>query len=446
MGESARRVFEFGRWQTPTDGFWWTAAALLVALFVLAVYRRELRRLPRGVAVVAAAARLGAWALAFWVLLDPRERWDVVVDRPSRVAVLADVSLSMTVDDASGASAPVTRAAKLAAALADPRFLTELRRTHEVAVYGYGRTVEPIAVLPKLSATEGVVDAPIDWADRLKPSQDQSRLGEALAELLRREATPTLSGVVVATDGQNNVGVDVAAAVETAARGAVPLGVLALGDADAAVNVRLADLQAPARVFRGDELKATALVQVVGAPNAVVPLELIVEQRDDPSSGVVIDKREVKPESDGRPLAVEFRWTPTAPGDWRLRLRAPAAIGEKQTADNIAVAPFEVVERRTKILLAAGGPNRDFQFLRALLRRDPTMETSVLLQSAGAEPTVDSGDARRAFPEDQKDLFSFDVVVAMDFDWTTLSAAGRTLLSDWVGRQGGGLLFAAGPI
>ncbi|MFM7035683.1 MAG: hypothetical protein ACKOYJ_10990, partial [Planctomycetia bacterium] len=88
------------------DGFsqWWQMPALVLAVagigaFVLWMIRRDAAELPRGVAVLLAALRLGAVAALVVAYLDLERTSEHEIISPSRVAVLVDSSASMTLAD-----------------------------------------------------------------------------------------------------------------------------------------------------------------------------------------------------------------------------------------------------------------------------------------------------------------------------------------------------------
>ena len=86
------------------DGFsqWWqmpllVAAFAAIAAFAIWMVRRDAAELPRGVAVLLAALRLGALAALAAAYLDFERTAEHEVLFPSRVAVLVDTSASMTI-------------------------------------------------------------------------------------------------------------------------------------------------------------------------------------------------------------------------------------------------------------------------------------------------------------------------------------------------------------
>jgi hypothetical protein len=94
----------------------------------------------------------------------------------------------------------------------------------------------------------------------------------------------------------------------------------------------------------------------------------------------------------------------------------------------------------------AGGPSREYQFMRNVLERDKSVAVDVLLGTAGKGGSQDARRILPAFPPTAEELAEYDVVVAFDYDWRLLDAAAQARLERWVSRESGGLVFVAGGI
>jgi RNA polymerase sigma factor (sigma-70 family) len=141
----------------------------------------------------------------------------------------------------------------------------------------------------------------------------------------------------------------------------------------------------------------------------------------------------------------------------------PEAARQQQAERKVrAVAapiPAKDPPRPLRVLLFAGEPSREFQFLHHLFARqaeDKQAEFSVYLQSgAGAVPAgrvLDQFPTHLA-PREKKDpnnkpgnLAAYDVMIALDPDWTQLTEGQAQLLERWVGKEGRGLIVVAGPV
>ena len=127
--------------------------------------------------------------------------------RSPRVAVLVDESASMTLaanTDSTTASKKqpeeVTSRANVASnILQNSDFLSALRKTHEVSVWSFSANSQKIAVLPQESQSlqDDTADDNQDWQEKLLPQGSETRLGDALLNVLRGEPDESLSGIIV---------------------------------------------------------------------------------------------------------------------------------------------------------------------------------------------------------------------------------------------------------
>jgi len=447
---------------TLVDGFsqWWQmplfiAAVAAIAAGVLWLYRRDAAELPRGVGALLAALRLGALAALAAAYLDFERTAEHEVVFPSRVAVLVDTSASMTIDDGRDAAAPArTRAERAVAVLEEGGLLAALGGVHEVSLWRFDADAEAVTVLPTgvpaapeppSAEPSSSARGPTGWPDRLAPRGFETRLGAALAHVLEQEPPGVLAGVVVLSDGANNAGLDPAAATRGLVRAGVPVHAIGIGSATVPPNVRVADLAAPARVFPGDRFTVTGHVQAHGFSGRRARVELV--EKDPAGATRLIEAADVELGADGT-LAVTRFEVPglEATGRRELLLRIAAPPGDRSAADDSQAVDVEVVDRVTQVLLMAGGPSREYQFLRNVLERDKSFAVDVLLGTAA--PGI-SQDARRIldrFPATAAELAEYDAIVALDYDWRLLDAASQSRLERWVSRESGGLVLVAGGV
>jgi hypothetical protein len=467
------------------DGFtaWWQLPALVVVLgglacFILWMYRRDAAELPRGLGVLLAALRLGAVAALAAAYLDLERTTEHEIVSPSRVALLIDSSASMTLTDspadaaASDVSEPPTRGQQAGDLLAAGGLLKALEPRHEVSVWRFDADAEAVAVRPVAAAPEGeqpaadtaATSANSDesagepWQAALAPRGFETRLGEALARVLDEEPGGVLAGVVVLSDGANNAGIDPAAAAAALGKAGVPVYPIGIGSDRLPANVRVADLLAPARVFPGDRFSVTGYVQAQEFAGQVVTVELAELAPDEAAAmarepraaarrGRLIDSADVRLAADGEVVAVRFDVPGLqATGRRSLVMRVVPPAADRTPADNASLAEIEVVDRVTQVLLIAGGPTREYQFMRNALHRDKSFAVDVVLATASEGVSQDARRILASFPDSAEELDAYDVVVAFDYDWRRLDAAAYERLERWVARESGGLVLIAGSI
>jgi hypothetical protein len=449
------------------DGFsqWWQMPALVLALaavvaFVLWMYRRDAAELPRGVGLLLAALRLGAIAAVTAAYLDFERTSEHEIVFPSRVAVLVDTSASMTLrDEGDGEAETASRSGRALEVLGAGGLLEALGKRHEVSVWRFDADAEPVAVLPTAdaaaasaavaSADETIAGASDhDWRESLVARGYETRLGEALDRVLEHEPAGVLAGVVVLTDGANNAGLDPAGAVAALVKADVPVHAVGIGSDRLPANVRVADVLAPARVFPGDRFAVTAYLQPQGLSGQTVRVELAEVAGDGgPAAGRVIDTRDAVLGGDDELIAVRFDVPGLdAAGRRDLIVKVTPPPQDRAPEDDRQTAEVEVVDRVTQVLLLAGGPSREYQFMRNVLERDKSVAVDVVLGTAGKGSSQDARRILPAFPPTAEELAEYDVVVAFDFDWRLLDQAAQARLERWVSRESGGLVLLAGPI
>lgn len=438
-------IFEFGRIASREQALLAGLVGIALAAGVIHAYRRDAARRSLAVRIMLTSLRLGVLAIAAWIFLDPRYRIETTINRPSRAILLIDKSLSMTVRDQSNvAGTPLTRQEAVAAALEKSDLVGNLRAAHDIAAYGFGRELVPLDTLARRTDSEAA-PATLDFARWMTATDDQTRLGDALLEAVRREQTHPLSGVIVLSDGRSTAGGPLEPAARLAARAKAPLHGVVIGKSEPPTNLHIGRLTAPARAFVGDEVKIAAPVSGVGLDNPQVEFELAFEPRGG-GPATIIEKKSVSLPPDGTPVPLEFLYTPKQTGSLRLRLRTPNNPKETRADDNAAQASLDVVDEKTKVLLLAGGPSHEYRFLRNLLFRDKSMELTILLQSSIDLATQDASRVLRTAPETRDELFGFDVIVAIDTDWTAIAPPARQLIVEWVDARAGGLGLVAGPV
>jgi hypothetical protein len=464
---AGRTMYGFARLQSTDDErvvvALIAAAAIVIVAIVWHLYRRDTAEFSRPVRIGAMLLRLVALAglLIFFLGLERRTTTEVVHN--SQVVLLVDVSQSMGLSEGDGGAADAggTRAAAVVKALADSPFVAELRKTHDVNIARFDEEVEPVATLSKVdtianqdrpaatSAADGKwsVPAAIDWQAELQPRGTQTRLGQAVADQLRQYRDAPLAGVVVVSDGAQNAGVEPSAAIELAKQAKVPLFTIGLGSTEAQRNVALRDLVVPSRAFPGDTLNVTGYLQADGFADRSVEVELSRRKADEPAGGgTQIATERVSLGANGVVVPVSFDLEPSEAGTFVYQLRIVPPTGDANPRDNSREAEVEVVDRQTRVLLFAGGPMRDYQYLRNQLYRDKTMTVDVLLQTAQPGISQEANELLTTFPSTAEELYKYDCIVAFDPDWTQLKADQVALLEKWISDEAGGMIVVAGPI
>jgi hypothetical protein len=461
-----RPEFEWGRIESNSD--WILPVVVAVALIVITriIHKRDTRELHPVTAWTLTGLRVLTILALLLLYLQPQ--WRSVQERRinSKALVLVDQSLSMgLMDDSTGSD---TRAEQVAKALDAQDVINRLRKKHDVAVYRFSEKLEPVASFERQSEKEKAAaekaasdeaeptdsaqepKKPLEWRDAVAPTGVQTRLGEALAQLVDQERDAPVSGIILITDGGQNAGAAPEAAIPAALQAKIPIHAAGIGSDTQPANVRISDFIVPARAFPGDQYAVTGYLQATRMPGQAVTVQLFsksAEAGNAPAGdGDLVETRDVILGAEGEVVPVRFELSPDEAGRQTLTLKVEAPPADRNPADNRREADVEIVDRKTRVLLLAGGPMRDYRFLRNLLHRDDSMLVDVLLQSAKPGVSQEANQLLDDFPANREEMFQYDCVVAMDPDWKALGEDQINLLEDWVAEQGGGLIVVAGPV
>ena len=322
--------------------------------------------------------------------------------------------------------------------------------------------------------------------ETIRQVQMGTNVGESLRTLLNREANGMVQGVILVSDGRSNLGSESAVAEfrARARKDAIPIFAVQLGEDRQPVAIRITDVQTPEQTPPDEKFVVRAEVDGEGLPDQDVKvfLDIFKPDVDEPAHTL---ETTVKFQPGEPPHAqAEFPIDPEQlPGDlkneggkeliegeWRFVVRIPRDKREffadkEHRADPASV---QIIKKPLRILLVAGGPSKDYQFVRTLFVREKDAkraELSIFLQNEGrdgrAVQDVDPERYLNRFPttlrvEDDPTEKLEDKLLqlgAVRFDRVLRSRLvgvhGQeqlTLLQKWVDTQAGGLLLIGGPV
>ena len=492
-GPVGEKITKFA-WDFPETPWRWTltiGAILIAVVLILVVYLRDTSSLHGFWKFWLTTLRLSVLAGLVVILFNPHLRSQTNATRPSRVVLLIDDSSSMSFDEKEPATAGAdasaensrTRTAAVIKLLSESPLIDKLRKSHEVSVFRFGSKLEgPLHVFYPTDSgrpqtgnssdtASGDTDGQIDWNEILTSSGTETRLGQALLELMGKVGGDTLAGIVVISDGGSNAGIDLATANEVAGNASprIRLVTVGVGSIEQQVNLRIANIQGPTDVHLGDAYELSAFVQAEGIEqdhSLQVDVELLARPLEDKQAEpTLIETREATLAESGVPVELKFQQHPTVAGsiEFIVRVSPKQEIRELRTQDNVATHEINIIERNTSVLIIAGGPMRDYRFVRNMLYRHPAVDIDVWLQTVDADRagqvSQDSDDLLVAFPEnfptrplaaeipsESKKPKRYDVVLAFDPDWSLIPPQQITQLHDWVSELAGGLILIAGDV
>ncbi|HEV7224947.1 MAG TPA: hypothetical protein VGN42_19745, partial [Pirellulales bacterium] len=375
---------------------------------------------------------------------------------PSRLLVLMDTSESMSLGDPYSDDSTAREAAeRLGLRTADDQpdlallrqrsrleharrvvgeALDKLKQGREISIYGFDSQLKPLA-----AERNAVQDL-----DELRAEGAATGIGDALAGALAAHRGQPLAGILLATDGRSNSGADPRDVAAQAGKDDVPIVSLALGTLEGPRNARLADIEASPVIFIRDPVDISVLIESRGLKDVAASVAL--EQRQEDGSWREVGREQTLLGEDAMLKRVNFRITPEALGHVDYRASVSDVGPELSADDNSDTVSIRVVRERIRVLLVAGYPSPEVQFLRNALLRDNALEFASWLQSAEqAYENVGHRPIRR-LPANQKELDQYDVLVLFDPDMRGLGPAWPEMIAKFVGEAGGGLIYVAGEL
>jgi len=446
-------MFHFARIQEPQDWFWPILVLLLLLYWIkrrYAIDGAELKNWQRYLLLLLRSAVAVTLLLYF---LQPQ--WERIVGS-SRIAILIDSSASMSTrdhdaeDKASTTDTPPSRMEVLLDWMKRCEIIEQFREKHDVVVYRFDESLQRLS----LTKEPGTVSPDI------LAEGSETRLGEALRELLQRERGQPLAGVLLLSDGGQNIGEPVDHALELAKNARIPIDTIGFGLKQLPLNYRILHVDAPTRAFPDDPFKFKVQVELQGNPadespeefSGKIPVELWIDNDSEqapegavPPSARLVGRQEIEL-APGTNWELDFEVNPESLGKFRLYVKLDAPKEDRIAEDNLQTAVVEVVDRKDRVLLFAGGPVRDYQFLCNQLSRDKSVQVDVYLPWASAGISQSADKILDSFPNDATEMSQYDCVIAFDPDWRVLSPQQVEVLEHWVARLGGGLIVVAGPV
>ena len=400
-----------------------------VAVYLLLLtwtYRRGSQGIRPSVVRALVAARWLIVALVVLCLCDPVWREYRTRKQRGLVAVLADDSQSMTLQDGPGASARLTG---LKQAIFDQGGLVDrLEEKRRVRAY---RFASKVRVLRK--------------PDELKGEGTTTDLAGAIMETVRNLGPEGLRAVVLCTDGAHNASSELSPVAEVLRRAGVALFAVGFGRTAGHKDIEILRVSTERRVTLDTEVTATLTLRSNGFDGEKTTVML--------KRGGVTHKREVALVDGVQRVPLRFKTKDQ--GLLQYELEIPPRPDEFMTENNRQTFAVNCFARKLHVLYMEGTQYRiperrlwEFQYLVQALEEDKDILVTPLLRD-------DSAAARRAgvatvrsaedgFPGTRRELWEYDVIVCSDVDIEYFTKEQIENTVDFVERHGGGYCMIGG--
>jgi uncharacterized membrane protein len=413
---------------------WLVGGGVLLAILVFASYLFWAKgRSGRWMRIGLASLRWLIVAAVVFCLFDPEWIEAIKHQQRSRVAVLLDSSRSMSIKD-----------------------LPEQRLA--AAQHWLKRSLSPAAPpsfdLKYYRFGEGLT--PLSSVDSAKASDNATGLADALDAVLATPGDDPLTGVVVCSDGLENVRSDLEAVARTYRRKGIPVHTLTVGTTNEMQDVIIENVQVKRAVPNRAPTKVTITLHSPGFGNQKVPVQIL-------RNNELVAVQEVA--LNGGSQRVELDFTPRQKGFQVYEARVPAQAGEWLTSNNRRLFGLEVIDPTIRVLYMEGTPQQpnspipEWKYLKSALESDPDIKVTTLYREFGATGkrlnTIDvdpeTGEhiypvehPSKGFPQTLSGLLENDVVIHSDIRKESFSPEQLQNMARLVEEFGGGFIMIGG--
>ncbi|MFK7789994.1 MAG: hypothetical protein AB8C95_10960 [Phycisphaeraceae bacterium] len=426
-------------WATPLPGWAW----LLIVLAALAIAHGSYARMEGARWARFGLATFRAMLLvALAVLLaGPTVVRTDVTPEADWLLVMVDRSASMTFEDTQVDGQAISRDDALRKALVSQLDLfgeEQLGETRNVVWFGYDREAYPI-------------DSPSVESLLSEPSVQATNLRTALDQVLQSAAGRTISGVVLFGDGQSPQPTG-EATIDKLARQDIPVFSVPLGSALPRLDLAVQRVDAPVSAFAGDLVPVTVTVRrqdiLPGedASLAIDPAKVVVRLIDIDTDDVV-DERTLAEDGFDTPLRLQAQYALAGQMNLRAEVSYEGALTDIQTeiatSNNSRAVSIAMVDRPLKVLYV-DRVRWEYRFLVPMLKREASIDSSILLVDADRGFVQEGNTPLSRFPLTAEEIRPYDVIMIGDVHPRFFSDQQLALMREHVATRRAGLLWIGG--
>jgi uncharacterized membrane protein len=434
--------------------------AVGIAIWVWRYYRKETRALSAPYGWLLPLLKSAAVFLLMLTFLEPVIHHRTREGEPGRIEFLLDASQSMTMTDAAGQSAALS---KPVPNLRYQRAAQWLLQSNEFALDDLASEFD-IRILRMNDGSSDVLWESNQGQFRPLPGSTDSwkperwsratGIGDGLRTIQWQtidhgtvkkamSSNPAIrTAVVLLTDGQSNSGVP-PGEVTNQMGSSHSIFSLGFGSTDELPDLAIVSLAYSPRVYRSDILRGTLDVKDRISKGKAYRVEILFEGKPvwQQSFSAEAQKQRsiefalhIEPLFDSirakLPSHVQFSLIPLT-----LTARIVADAEESNLSNNEQTLSLAVATQRSRVLLIDSRSRWETRYLRNMFDRDPAWQVETILSM---EPET------FRFPATREDLFRYDLIVLGDVPADALTSQQKTWLRAYVEFSGGGLAVIAG--
>lgn len=404
-------------WSPPHPG--WLYVALAAGMAALVAIARRTAISDRLRSWLLFVPRIAVLSLLAVILLNPVWKSEQQLPaRPAQVDFLIDVSRSMALDQ------PASRALQVQGVVQEVDRRLQGGDHPRIQYYRFGRQLS--------SASD---------ASQLSPTDDASRLADALEQLPSRFSREPPRAVVVFSDGAADDAERLAEVAEGFRRMNVPIHVLAVGSSQVKGDVAIDELVVPSRVDAGTKAPVRGVVRGTGYEGERIVLA--VKAADRPQLPALAELP-ITLTGQAQPFELVVEANPEY---GELVLEAPMLAGEVTTQNNRVSFQLTTAARKLKVIYMEGTGGNEVRWVREALQEDKDIQCLAMVadqQYVQRPRLLRVDDNYRGFPATREELFEYDCVICSDISMGAFTREQLDWTVELVAERGGGFAMVGG--
>ena len=399
---------------------WSLVAAILVGLALVVFSLFRLRSLGWRMLLPIGTLQVLFFSLVAVLLFRPVLNVERVRDRENVLAIAIDASASMAQPNAADDLERSRLQAAVAAFKAEAQ--ESLSRSFELRTFSFADSVTALSSLSEVP-----------------PPGAQTRIGDAITNIVQQAASLPLAGVVLMSDGAENANSLNEDQLAQIASYGIPIHTVGVGPEVIRNDVELESVEVPRTAPQSATISATLRVRHDGVEQARVR----VYDRD-----TLIASRQIKLDAQAQSTQFTLDLPSGAPGTHELQFVLDQTADERNVTNNRRTHILEVPAERRNILYVEGEPRWEFKFLRRAVTSDRALRLASMVRTTPnkhyRQGVLSAEELESGFPASAEELFAYDGIVIGSYEASNLTPEQHALLMQFVDRRGGSLLLLAG--
>ncbi len=419
-------------WEHPFQGWVWMLLILAALAFAVWSYSR----LGGGHVAksVLAGMRFIIIMLVLVLLSGPMLEMPRETVEQDWVLVLVDRSASMNIEDVTDdvTGLRISRDDQLRGSLAHHHdTFRDLDQDRQLVLLGFHMGAFSLkASLDEMTELRVELGA----ADGQRTSIDTS-----LQQALQRAAARPLSGVVLMSDGRTH-DPPTRATIRRLQADAIPVFTVPVGSPDPLADMAIRRIDAPRRAYVGDKVPVAVQIDRIG--DAARQMGATVTLVDE-LTGEELAREEITPGDDRDELTLTAEPVLAGETNWQVRIETeePALVPE----NTVRSFGIDLIDQPLRVLFIDGYPRWEYRYVKNLLIREESLESSVMLLSADRDFAQEGNMPITRLPRSPGEFADYDVIVLGDVPASFFTTGQLEMIRDYVADYGAGLLWIAGP-